>query len=129
MLDDSPSTYSAVALPSSSRAAPAKKRSWSTPWSTSSVAMCALIWPVSRDCSSTSSSRAASTASAICSSASWRALGVVRLHDFDARRAAAKAASTSSAVEIGDRPSARPVVGSTSSMKSVAAESTRAPST
>ena len=80
--------YSPAALPSSTRAAPAKNRSWSTIGGISSLAVSALILPVFSDSSAISSSACASIASAIFSSACWRSLGVVRPHSPKAVSAA-----------------------------------------
>src|SRR6478609_3141629 len=117
-----PSRYSPDDFPSSSRAAPAKNRSWSTPWSTSSLAMYRTGWPVSRACTALISSRRPAIAVARSRRYACRAPGVSRFHVVDARSAAAYARSTSSCVEIGERPSGSPVTGSTRSMKSVAAD-------
>ena len=129
MEEDSPSMYSPVALPSRLRAAPAKNRSWSAPTVTSSERINDLICPVLRLCSSTSSSAWASIASASLSRADCRCDGVVRRHSPKAASAARTASSTSSGVDLGERPVTSPVVGSTSSVNSVAAESTSLPFT
>jgi hypothetical protein len=81
--------YSPAALPSRTRAAPAKKRSWSTIGGISSLAVSALILPVFADSIAISSSACASIASAIPSSACCRSLGVVRPHSPNAASAAA----------------------------------------
>ncbi len=80
--------YSPAALPSSTRAAPAKNRSWSTIGGISSLAVSARILPVFSDSSAISSSALASIASAIFSRACWRSLGVVRPHSAKAASAA-----------------------------------------
>ena len=121
--------YSPVALPSRFRAAPAKNRSWSAPTVTSSEWISVLIWPVFRLCSSTSSSACSSIASASLSRACWRCEGVVRFHSTKAAAAAWTASSTSCGVDFGERPVTLPVAGSTSSVNSVAAESTSRPFT
>ena len=72
-----PAMYSPAARPSSTRAAPAKNRIWSTIGGISSLAVSAHGLPVFCASSRTSSSARASMASAICSSARWRSLGVV----------------------------------------------------
>ena len=74
--------YSAVARPSRCRAAPAKKRSWSTigPISSDSVSPTGL--PVFCASSSTSSGPCASTAAANASSAFIRSDGVVSPQPF-----------------------------------------------
>ncbi|GAA2540767.1 hypothetical protein GCM10010210_08880 [Pseudonocardia hydrocarbonoxydans] len=93
--------YSALALPSSIRAAPAKNRIWSTIGGISSDAVRPRGLPVLRASASTSRSAPASTASAMASSFSMRSPGVVRRHCPNARAAAANAASTSGAVDSG----------------------------
>ncbi len=72
--------YSAEARPSRTRAAPAKKRTWSTIGGISSLAVRALILPVFSDSSAMSSYACASTASANFSRACCRSLGVVAPH-------------------------------------------------
>ena len=119
--------YSPVALPSRLRAAPAKNRTWSAPTLTSSEAIRALICPVLRLCSSTSSSLCSSMASASLSRACCRCDGVVRFQLSNAVAAAWTAWSISSGVDLGERPMTLPVAGSTSSVNSVAAESTSFP--
>ena len=81
--------YSPAALPSRTRAAPAKNRSWSTIGGISSLAVSALILPVFSDSRAMSSSACASIESANFSSACWRSLGVVRPHSANAVSAAA----------------------------------------
>ena len=65
MNDVWPAMYSPAARPSSTRAAPAKKRIWSTIGGISSLAVSARGLPVFSASSSTSSSACASIASAI----------------------------------------------------------------
>ncbi len=120
--------YSPAALPSSMRAAPAKKRSWSAPTLTSSSAIMDFGWPVLRHSASTSSSQCSSRASASFSSAVWRSLGVVLPQVRNARCAAATAASTSAAVDTGIEPTRDSSTGSISGRDSVAVEGTNAPS-
>ena len=81
--------YSPAALPSRTRAAPAKNRSWSTIGGISSLAVSAWILPVFSDSSAMSSSARASIASANFSRACWRSLGVVRPQSANALSAAA----------------------------------------
>ena len=76
--------YSPALSPSSTRAAPAKNRSWSTQGGTSSVAVRCSGLPVFRDSTATNSSARASIASASRRSASWRSAGVVRPHVVNA---------------------------------------------
>ena len=80
--------YSPAALPSSTRAAPAKNRSWSTIGGISSLAVSACGLPVFSDSSAISSSALASIASANFSRACCRSLGVVRPHSSNAVSAA-----------------------------------------
>ena len=80
-----PARYSPAARPSSTRAAPAKNRIWSTIGGISSLAVSAKGLPVFCASSLTSSSARASMASAILSSACWRSLGVVWPHVSKAR--------------------------------------------
>jgi hypothetical protein len=72
-----PDMYSAAALPSRVRAAPAKKRIWSTIGGISSDAVRPSGLPVLRLSRATSSSACSSMASASRSSASCRSAGVV----------------------------------------------------
>ena len=104
--------YSPADLPSSIRAAPAKKRIWSTAGGISSVMVSPSGLPVLRLSTATNSSARASIASAILSSARWRSDGVVSRHDSNAVAAAAIAASTSAAPETGALANTSPVVGS-----------------
>ena len=93
--------YSPADRPSSTRAAPAKNRSWSTIGGISSLAVSARGLPVLRHSASRSSSVRASIASAILSSARWRSAGVVSRQPSNASAAAVMARSTSAAT--GDR--------------------------
>ena len=81
--------YSPAARPSSTRAAPAKNRSWSTIGGISSLAVRACGLPVFSDSSLTNSSARFSIASANLSSACWRSLGVVWPHSSKALAAEA----------------------------------------
>ena len=108
--------YSAVARPSSTRAAPAKNRIWSTIGGISSDRVSPTGLPVFSASTATSRSPAASTASAIFSRYSIRSPGVVRRHDTKARSAAAHAASTSGAVDSGAAAYTAPVAGLTTSV-------------
>ena len=83
------SMYSPADLPSSTRAAPAKKRKWSTVGGISSLAVRPSGLPVSRHSAATNSSARDSSASAIRSRASERSCGVVRPQEPKARCAAA----------------------------------------
>ena len=107
--------YSPADRPSSTRAAPAKKRKWSELGGSSSEAVRPIGLPVSRDSTRVISSARASIASAILSSASERSCGVVCPQASKARSAAAYARSTSSARDIGARAYVSPVLGSTTS--------------
>ena len=80
MIEVKPAMYSPAERPSSTRAAPAKKRIWSIIGGISSAIVTAIGLPVFCDSSATSSSACASSASAISSSASWRSDGVVSRH-------------------------------------------------
>ena len=97
-----PSMYSPAERPSSIRAAPAKKRTWSMAGASSSLRVRWSGLPVSRLSAATSSSARASIASAIFSRASCRTEGVVSRHTGNAAAAAAIAASTSAAPESGE---------------------------
>ena len=69
--------YSPAERPSSIRAAPAKKRIWSTIGGISSVRVSPSGLPVFSDSAATRSSARSSKASAIFSSAFWRSAGVM----------------------------------------------------
>ena len=90
-----PSMYSPADLPSRTRAAPAKKRIWSTIGGISSALVTWSGLPVFLPSAATRSSAARSTSSAKSSSAFWRTEGVDLLQSLKARSAAAYAASTS----------------------------------
>ena len=87
--------YSPAERPSSIRAAPAKKRIWSTIGGISSVRVRPRGLPVFSDSAAISSSARSSKASAIFSSAFCRSAGVVSRQAGKAAAAAAMAASTS----------------------------------
>ncbi len=78
--------YSPAERPSSIRAAPAKKRIWSTIGGISSLAVSPIGLPVFSLSTATSSSARASTASAILSSAFCRSAGVVSRQPGNAAR-------------------------------------------
>ena len=80
IIDVKPSMYSPAARPSSTRAAPAKKRNWSTIGGTSSAMVTGIGLPVFSDSSATSSSALASTRSAMASMAFCRTDGVTSRH-------------------------------------------------
>ena len=107
--------YSPAEVPSSTRAAPAKKRIWSTIGGISSDSTSAFGLPVFSLSTATSCSARASIASAIFNSASWRSDGVVFPHDSNARSAAWQAASISCSEETADVANTSSVTGSTSS--------------
>ena len=121
------SMYSPADLPSSTRAAPAKNRIWSTIGGISSAMVTWLGLPVLRPSAATRTSAALCTSSAKSSSAFCRADGVVRFQSLNAAAAAAYALSTSSAFEIGAVPYFSPVVGSTSDIVAPLTESTSSP--
>ena len=87
--------YSPADLPSSTRAAPAKKRIWSAIGGISSDAVSSFGLPVFSDSTSTSSAPRSSIASAIFSSARWRSLGVESRQLSNARAESWNAASMS----------------------------------
>ena len=80
--------YSPVALPSRTRAAPAKKRIWSTMGTISSDKVNAYGLPVFSDSMCTSSSALASITSASFNKKLWRSLGVVHRYFSNAAAAA-----------------------------------------
>ena len=80
--------YSPADLPSSTRAAPAKKRKWSELGGSSSEAVSPIGLPVSLHSTAVISSARASIASAILSSAEARSCGVVSPHASNAAAAA-----------------------------------------
>src|SRR4029453_19156746 len=102
MEEVNPLMYSAVALPSSTRAAPAKKRIWSSIGTISSDKVSEYGLPVFSDSRATSSSALASMRSASCNKKRWRSLGVVHRYVSNAVAAAWKAASMSSEPELGE---------------------------
>jgi hypothetical protein len=108
--------YSPDERPSSTRAAPAKKRIWSTIGGISSLVVSPTGLPVLRASAATSRAPACSTVSAIASSAACRSAGVVRFHSANAAEAAENAASTSAAVDRGAEAYTSPVAGSTTSV-------------
>src|SRR5579862_116479 len=104
--------YSAAARPSSSRAAPAKNRIWSTIGGISSDIVRPKGLPVFSHSARTSSSARVSMVSAMRMRAKLRSEGVVRRHEVNASRAERRAKSTSSAFDTGARAKASPVLGS-----------------
>ncbi len=80
--------YSPADRPSRTRAAPAKKRIWSTLGGSSSLAVSPSGLPVSLDSVRTNSSARCSRASAILSSACCRSDGVASPHSSNAFAAA-----------------------------------------
>ena len=80
--------YSPALRPSSSRAAPAKKRIWSTAGGISSVRVISIGLPVFWHSAAMMSSARSSIACANFSRACWRSLGVVSRHDSKAVDAA-----------------------------------------
>jgi hypothetical protein len=93
--------YSPALRPSRTRAAPAKKRSWSTLGGTSSVVASATGLPVLRVSAAMKSGARRSTASANRSSASERSAGVLSRQVSKATAAAVSASSTSAALDTG----------------------------
>src|SRR5256885_1257322 len=118
--------YSPADLPSSTRAAPAKKRRLSAQTGSSSFAYDSGL-PTFCDSSSASSSAWSSIAAASLSSASARSPGVVSSHAGSAFLAAWTARSTSSAVAAGTSAITSPVAGFRTSIVSPPAESTHSP--
>src|SRR5665213_4402616 len=121
--------YSPAALPSSTRAAPAKKRIWSTIGGSSSDSVSASGFPVFRDSAATISSARASMASAMRSSARCLTDGVASRQISKPRSAARIARSTSAASDTGAVANTSPVLGSTMPLVTPASVSTYAPST
>ena len=107
--------YSAAPRPSSTRAAPAKKRIWSIIGGISSAIVTEMILPVFSASMATSSSAWASRTSAMRWSMRLRSDGVVRRHVVNAPAAAAHAASTSLASDTGISANGSPVTGLSSS--------------
>ncbi len=93
--------YSPAALPSSTLAAPAKNRIWSTIGGISSDMVSGIGFPVFSDSIATSSSAFSSMTSASFNRARCRSLGVDHRHFSNALPAAWKAWSTSCASEFG----------------------------
>ena len=113
-----PFMYSPLDLPSRTRAAPAKKRIWSTIGGISSLMVTPCGLPVFSHSMSTSSSAFSSMTSASLSSARCRSAGVVHRHFSNAVPEAWQAASMSSALEFGDVAYTSPVEGLTMSSTS-----------
>src|SRR5579884_3923406 len=120
--------YSPALLPSSNRAAPAKKRRLSTQTGISSRAYESGL-PTLRDSSSASSSAFSSSASASLSSASARSPGVVSSHSGSALLAAATARSTSASVPRGTSAIVSPVAGFSTGIVPPSTASTQSPPT
>src|SRR5919204_453127 len=118
--------YSPADLPSSTRAAPAKKRMLSEQTGISSFAYDKGL-PTLRDSSSASSSACVSIASASFKSISARSPGVVSSHSGSAFFAARTARSTSSADARGTSAIVSPVAGLSTSIVSPPAASTHSP--
>ncbi len=116
IMDVCSARYSPADLPSSTLAAPAKKRSSSASGGTSSVRVMATGLPVLRLSALTRSSDLASIASANLSSARLRSAGVVSRQVSKAAAAARSAASTSPEPDTGAVAYASPVLGSTTSL-------------
>ena len=127
MLDVWSLRYSPLARPSRTRAAPAKKRSWSTHGGSSSSAVIWIGLPVFSDSTRTNSSARDSSASAIFSSAFCRSAGVVSPQDSKAASAARIARSTSSAFDAAAAAYTSPVAGLTRSYVAPSAASTDSP--
>ena len=121
--------YSPAERPSSSRAAPAKNRIWSTAGGISSSRVSCTGLPVLRDSAATSSSARCSNASAMRSRARCRSAGVVSRQVSNAAAAAAIARSTSSGPDSGAVPYASPVDGSIRSIVRPSAPGDSAPAT
>src|SRR5829696_3843760 len=124
-----PSRYSPADLPSSTRAAPAKKRIWSAIAGISSSMVSPMGLPVFSDSARTSSSARSSMASASLSRASCRSLGVESRHDSKALSATSNARSTSVPPETGASAKASPVAGLMRSEDRPSPASTRSPPT
>ena len=113
MNDVWPAMYSAAARPSRCRAAPAKKRIWSTIGGISSSMVSWYGFPVFSHSALTRSSARASSASAMRISARLRSEGVVRRQAVKASEATRRATSTSAGPETGTSANGSPVLGST----------------
>ena len=114
MNDVWPAMYSAAARPSRWRAAPAKKRIWSTIGGISSSMVSWNGLPVFSHSARTRSSARASRASAMRMSARLRSEGVVRCQEVKASAATRSAPSTSAGPETGASANGSPVLGSIS---------------
>src|SRR5438128_8728569 len=119
--------YSPAALPSSRRAAPAKKRRWSTHGGSSSERNRARGFPTLADSRLASSTPSALTASANFSNISLRSLGTVSNHSGYALRAALTARSTSASVPFGTSAMVSPVAGLMIGWPSLPAPATHSP--
>lgn len=119
--------YSPAERPSSIRAAPAKKRIWSTIGGISSERVSPVGLPVFSTSAAISSSARSSKASAIFSRAFWRSAGVVSRQPGKASAAAAIAASTSACPDSGAVAYASPVAGLTTSVVRPSAASRNSP--
>ena len=120
-----PRMYSPALLPSRLRAAPAKKRIWSTIGGISSLAVRPIGLPVFSTSSAISSSARASTASAMRNSASCARSAWCRASVSNAADAAAvMAASMSAAPDSGAVAYCSPVAGLTTSVVRPSAAST-----
>src|SRR5438876_3584646 len=120
--------YSPADLPSSTRAAPAKKRMLSAETGISSFAADRGL-PTFWDSSSASSSACWTSASASFKSSSERSPGVVSSHSGNAFFAACTARSTSSADELGTSAMVSPVAGFRTSIVSPLEASSHSPPT
>src|SRR3954454_6538170 len=120
--------YSPADLPSSTRAAPAKKRRLSAETGISSRALESGL-PTFFDSSSASSSALSSIASASFNSASPRSPGVVSSHSGSAFLAASTARSTSAWVPLGTSAITSPVAGFKTSIVAPSTASTHSPPT
>ena len=120
--------YSPALRPSSTRAAPAKNRSWSSAGGISSLRVSSIGLPVFSHSAAMISSARSSIASANFSSARCRSEGVVSRQVSKAEAAAAYAASTSACTDTGADPKTWPVVGSIRSARRPSAASTDLPS-
>src|SRR3954451_11113743 len=120
--------YSPADLPSSTRAAPAKKRRLSAETGISSRAEASGL-PTFCDSSSASSSALSSIAAASLSSASERSCGVVSSHSGRAALAASTARSRPACVPRGTSAIVSPVAGFSTSMVPPSTASTHLPPT
>ena len=129
IIEVKPLAYSPAARPSSTRAAPAKKRIWSIIGGISSEAVTPIGFPVFSLSRATNSSAWASKASAIVRSAFCRSDGVELLQISKAASAATYARSTSVALETGAEAKTSPVDGLIRSLVRPSAASTLSPLT